>query len=258
MKFFFSESGLKRLEEIIRPGFLCVFDFDGTLAPIVEQHDEAHLPPDILPQLLELSNCAPVAIITGRSVDDIRNRLGFKPHFIVGNHGLEGVPGWEGRNNDYEAICQGWAQSLSGMLQDRDTFDPGISLENKRYSLSVHYRMTHDQMKAERQLAQAFQRLSPRPRIITGKCVFNLLPEGSADKGSALEQLMRATGAPSAIYVGDDVTDEHVFRLQRRNILSVRIERDPASAAEFYLNNRLEISQLLEELIKRTNELRTE
>jgi trehalose 6-phosphate phosphatase len=256
MTFLFSKPGLERLEQIIRPGVLCVFDFDGTLAPIVAEHAQACLPSDILRQLLELSNHARVAIITGRSVADIRTRLRFEPHFIIGNHGLEGVPGWEGHSENHEAICQSWAQRLSTMLQDHATFDPRISLENKRYSLSVHYRMVSNQSETEKQLAEVFTQLLPRPRIITGKCVFNLLPEGGPDKGSALEQLMRFTGAPSAIYVGDDVTDEDVFRLQRHDILSVRIEPDSHSAAEFYLHDRLEISQLLDELVKRSDQLR--
>ncbi len=93
---------------------------------------------------------------------------------------------------------------------------------------------------------------------MAGKCVFNLLPQGAADKGSALEQLMRETGAPSAIYVGDDITDEDVFRLQRRDILSVRIEKGASSKADFFLNDRIEIAQLLDELIARSRNLQAE
>jgi trehalose 6-phosphate phosphatase len=256
MTFLLSESGLTRLEQIIRPGVMFVFDFDGTLAPIVTQHEKAFLPSDILRQLLELSKYAPVAIITGRSVEDIRARLRFTPQFIVGNHGLEGVPGWEGRTEKYKVMCQEWAEKIQSFLKDRNTFDPGIALENKRYSLSVHYRMVRDHEKTEKQLIEAFEELAPRPRIITGKYVFNLVPEGAADKGSALEQLMRVTGTPSAIYVGDDVTDEDVFRLKRKDVLSVRIEYDPNSSAEFFLNNRLEISQLLDEMVRKARNLR--
>ena len=258
MTFLFTESGLQRLNEIIRPGALCVFDFDGTLAPIATRHQDARLPTDILKQLLQLSMFAPVGIITGRSIEDIRGRLGFTPHFVIGNHGLEGVPGWEKCSENYEALSQAWAEEIYAALQQDATFDPRISLENKRYSLSVHFRHARDSAGAERQLSALFERLLPRPRIMAGKCVFNLLPQGAADKGSALEQLMRETGAPSAIYVGDDITDEDVFRLQRRDILSVRIEKRASSKADFFLNDRIEIAQLLDELIARSRNLQAE
>lgn len=258
MTYIFSNAGQQRLDAIIRPGVLCMFDFDGTLSPIATQYQEAHLPSEILEQLLQLSKFAPVGVITGRSIDDICARLRFTPHYVIGNHGLEGVPGWEGRTENYDALCRTWAETILAALQEHAIFDPRISVENKRYSLSVHYRHASDPASAEKRLSELFHSLRPRPRIMKGKCVFNLLPEGAADKGSALEQLMRATGAPGAIYVGDDVTDEDVFRLQRRDILSVRIEKDSRSTAEFFLNNRLEITQLLDELIKRSRKLQAQ
>lgn len=251
MRFIFSESGLQRLEEIVKPGVLCMFDFDGTLSPIVPHHEQARLPSDILEHLLALSKHVPVGIITGRAVNDMRSRLPFEPDYVIGNHGLEGVPGWEGRAQHYEAICHGWIEKLTSALST-ETFDTGISIEEKCYSLSLHYRSTSDHIKAERQLTELFQTLSPQPHVIRGKCVFNLLPDSEINKGSALAQLMHVTSASSAIYVGDDVTDEDVFRLKRRDILTVRTEPGPDTAAEFFLNNQPEISRFLEELIKRS------
>ena len=254
MTLLFSEAGLRRLDDIVRPGILCVFDFDGTLSPIVTQPDKAHLPLDIRQRLAELSNHAPVAIITGRSVTDIRPRLEFEPDFLVGNHGLEGVPGWEQHSLHYEKLCRDWRHMLSAGLQDQTRFDPAIWIEDKHYSLSVHYRLARDRSKAEMQLAELFAGLMPPARVIAGKCVFSLLPRDAADKGSALEQLMRISGAHSAIYVGDDVTDEDVFQLRRRDLLSVRVEHAPGSAAEFFLHHWLDIVQLLDALIQRLRE----
>jgi len=254
MKPLFSEAGLHRLDEIVQPGLLCVFDFDGTLSPIVTQPERARLPAGVLQRLVDLSNHAPVAIITGRSVTDIRPRLGFVPDFLVGNHGLEGVPGWEPRGERYTEICRDWEEALSAALRDQARFDPGIRLENKGYSLSVHYRLARDRSRAETQLAELFASLMPAARVVAGKCVFSLLPQDAADKGSAFEQLMQISGARSAIYVGDDVTDEDVFRLRRPDLLSVRIERSADTAAEFYLHHRFDIVQLLDELLRRLRE----
>jgi trehalose 6-phosphate phosphatase len=124
-------------------------------------------------------------------------------------------------------------------------------LENKRYSLSVHYRETSDPEQAASWLQALFDGLSPRPRVVAGKYVFNLLAHDACNKGSALEQLMHTSGARHAIYVGDDVTDEDVFQLHRADVLSVRIEQGQESAAEFFLPQAEDILWLLEELAAR-------
>lgn len=247
----FSGGGFRRLDEIVKPGLLCVFDFDGTLSPIVALPDQARLPLAVRRRLLELSQLAPIAIITGRSLADIRSRLEFEPDYMVGNHGLEGVPGWEKRSESYETICREWEDTLSAALQGNGHYGDGIRIENKQYSLSVHYRLARDHKKTERQLIELFDSLLPPARIIAGKCVFSLVPPDAADKGSALNQLMEISGAPSAIYVGDDVTDEDVFVLQRSDLMSIRIGISRDSAAKFFLSHRGEIVQLLDDLIRR-------
>jgi trehalose 6-phosphate phosphatase len=246
----FSQPGIARLDAIVKPGMLCVFDFDGTLAPIVSTPEHASLPSDVREKLVALSSLVPVAILTGRSLADIKARLGFKPDYIAGNHGLEGLPGWEERSVEYERTCRAWMALLTSALQDPQ-FDSGIRIENKQYSLSVHYRMAQDQLKTEKALAELFAGKLPEARVIGGKCVFNLMPQHAADKGHAMERLMQLSGARSAIYVGDDVTDEDVFRLRRRDLLTIRIEPAAASAAEFYLSYWHNILQFLDDLIRR-------
>ena len=91
----------------------------------------------------------------------------------------------------------------------------------------------------------------PRPRVVWGKLVFSLMPEDAGHKGSALEQLMATTNARSAIYVGDDITDEDVFRLRRPDVLSIRIEHAEHSAAELHVPHPGDIVPLLDELVSR-------
>lgn len=250
MELLFSEIGYKRLEDVSWRRLLCAFDFDGTLAPIAPLPEQAHLPETIRERLIALSEYAPVAIITGRSVDDIRPRLGFAPDFVVGNHGLEGVPGWETLSAQHRYLSSGWMAQLSETLKSEQS-DPGIFLEYKQYSLSVHYRLSHHPEQAMRVLERIFAKLSPRPRVVGGKYVFNLLAEDACNKGSALARLMEISGAPDALYVGDDVTDEDVFRMRHPGILSIRIERHVGSAADFYLPRTDDVIQLLEELTAR-------
>jgi trehalose 6-phosphate phosphatase len=247
---FFEYAG-QRFDELVRPGILCAFDFDGTLAPIVTNPDQAEMPAPILRRLLSLQEVAPVAIITGRSLDNIAQRLGFEPDFVVGNHGIEGFAGWEEPADDYRKLCEQWHARLSRALADHDRFDPGILIEQKTYSLSVHYRMARDRRKTELALLNLFAGQTPAAHIIGGKCVFNLLPPHAPDKGKTMALLCEANHFSSALYIGDDVTDEDVFRLHRPDWLTIRIERSSDSDAEFYLHHRLDIVQLLDLLIRR-------
>lgn len=247
----FSETGLQRLDQIAQSGLLCVFDFDGTLSPIVLQPERASLPLGVLQRLTELQALAPIAIITGRSVADIRGRLGWTPDFLIGNHGLEGLPGWEQHSARYAAQCQTWSCAITDVLQDTERYDAGIFIEDKQYSLAVHYRLARERAKIETELHALLVTLQPLPRLVAGKFVINLLPQNAPDKGHAIEQLMRVSGAKHAIYVGDDVTDEDVFRLRRADLLTIRIERSVDSAADFFLHHRPDIMLLLDELISR-------
>lgn len=254
----FSAGGQRRLDSIVRPDMLCVFDFDGTLAPIVPQPEQARMTLAVKKRMLELSRLASVGIITGRSLEDVRKRLEFQPTYVVGNHGLEGIPGRERQSAAWEAVCLGWEQAILAALKDKDSFDAGIRLENKRYSLSVHYRFARDHLEAQKRLTELFATLSPPPRIVAGKSVFNLLPSDAGDKGDALEQLIEISGAPTAIFVGDDVTDEDAFALRHDGLMTVRIGWSGSSAAKYFLSQRGEIVLLLDDLIRRLRLLEAE
>jgi len=246
----FSEAGKRRLEEIARPGLLCAFDFDGTLTPIMPRPEQVRLHEQVRQRLLSLSTFAPVAIITGRSLDDIRGLLGCSPDFVVGNHGMEGVPGWEARAAEHERQCAEWKAQLADMLATVPESE-GIAIEDKRYSLSVHYRAAPDPQRAASFLDDVCRRLVPRPRLVAGKCIVSLVGEDAWHKGDALEALMDQTGATAAIYAGDDVTDEDVFRLRRSDLLSVRVERSADSAAGFFVPQAHDIEAVLDLLVAR-------
>lgn len=253
----FSDAGLRRLDDIVGPGLLCVFDFDGTLAPIVPQPEKASLPQEVLQRLSALSTHVPLAILTGRSVADIRSRVAFEPDYIIGNHGSEGVPGWQVRGDDYRQLCQSWKAILAPALQDEKRFGPGVWIEDKGYSLTVHYPPAQANEGVTTNLNALFAQAIPAARVIAGKSIFNLLPANAPHKGDALEKLMEISGARHAIYVGDDVTDEDAFQLRRQDILMVRVEYFADSAAEFYLPDWPDIVGLLDELIRRLQGLRS-
>lgn len=247
----FSPEGRGRLDELARPGLLCAFDFDGTLAPLVTQPDRAHTPKNIIARLGELSNYAQIAVITGRSVADVSDRLGFHPDFLIGNHGLEGVPDWQAQAAHYRDACRQWMNILTETLPAHGELENSVWIEDKVYSLSIHYRVARDRIGTEQKLLELLPGLLPSARFVAGKCVINILPLDAGDKGNAMSALLTASQASGALYVGDDVTDEDVFRMRRPDLLSIRIGHDTRSSAEFFLAHRLCILQLLDELLVR-------
>ena len=247
----YSEAGRARLDAIVQPGVLCVFDFDGTLSPIVPAPDEAFLPAPVLARLQALQGLARIGILTGRALADIAPRLNFKPDFLVGNHGLEGLPQSSQQISHFRQLCSNWHSDVRQALTSGALADPGVMVEDKLISLSVHYRHAERQEPVVTALRALFAGLTPAPRIIGGKYVFNLLPHAAGDKGTAFEQLMQHSGAPSALYVGDDVTDEDVFKLHRPDLLSIRIGQSQHSSAEFFLRRHVDIVRLLDDLIER-------
>jgi len=251
MQALFSEEGRQRLAAIARPGLLCAFDFDGTLAPIMPRPEQVRMPDGVRERLEQLRLLAPIVIITGRALDDIRGLLGIAPDFVVGNHGMEGVPGWEARAAEHVRHCAAWKNQLSHILEEHAAQAEGIVVEDKRYSLSVHYRAAPDRDRAEAFVNAACAALEPRPRLVAGKCIVSLVSVDAWHKGNALDALVESTGAAAAFYAGDDVTDEDVFRIKRPGLLTVRVEHSETSAADFFIPHAQDMEALLDELILR-------
>jgi trehalose 6-phosphate phosphatase len=98
-------------------------------------------------------------------------------------------------------------------------------------------------------LEQRIARLVPPPDIVHGKRVLNLLPPDAPHKGEALQSLLGLSGCARAMYIGDDVTDEDVFRMRMPEVLSIRVGRKRTSAAEMYLKNQTEVARLVRRLV---------
>jgi trehalose 6-phosphate phosphatase len=93
--------------------------------------------------------------------------------------------------------------------------------------------------------------LTRQALFMEGDSVVKLVPPGTVNKGAALEQLMRMSGAESVLYVGDEAADEDVFQLRRPDMLTVRIGMATNTKAEFFLPQRLDVFQVLDKLIGR-------
>lgn len=249
MSYALSAQGLAHLSAFVTPGTLFAFDIDGTLAPLVSRPWDARVPTGLQRALGTLAEHAAVAIITGRAIEDARPMLAFAPRYLVGNHGAEGVPGFEAASAHCARVCRAWLDELSKAAEPwRDI--PGIVLEDKTYSLTFHFRHAPDRDAALRLLSDRSGALFPAPTLLDGKFVLNLLPPGAPHKGEALAALLTQSRCDRAVYVGDDASDEAVFQLRSPAVLSVRVERDPASAANLYLRGQKDVARFVGELVR--------
>lgn len=247
MTHLFSPAGDRALDDAVRGQPLIALDFDGTLAPIVSVPDNARAPRAISRMLERIALHAPVAIITGRAICDVTERLGFAPHYIVGNHGAEGMP-----NCDpawLRGTIEGWLTTLNTALGA--SLEPlGVSIEDKGLSLSLHYRFAHDRAAAEAAIERVIATMSPQPRIIGGKFVANLIPQDAPDKFRAAQALAKLARAGTVIFAGDDVTDDVVFEHAPSHWLTIRVEPLDGHRARFHLNHQNEVAIFLQRLLR--------
>lgn len=246
MRHLFSPEGEQALAAVARLKPLLAFDFDGTLAPIVARPDDARVSIAVSRWLDQLSKLASVAIITGRAVADVTPRLGFEPRYIIGNHGSED-PGGRIAAPDLAAL-----DALRARLSEKseELRAVGVAIEDKRYSLALHYRLARNQEEASARIADVLDQLGPGLTTFGGKCVVNVAPAGAPDKGDAIVSLVEASAAKAAIFVGDDINDESVFARAHDDWLTVRIGRDyPASLARFFLDSHSEMAILLQKIL---------
>jgi len=243
----FSPDGIACIAAIMTTRPLLAFDIDGTLAPIVDDPGGARLPADIQQCLATLARRYDVAIVTGRAVEDARRMFAFEPRYLVGNHGAEGIPRWAERSQAYVRTVHGWREAL----ETCEALDAtGVTIEDKRYSLSLHYRRAPDRGAAHRAIRACVERLEPAATIIDGKAVVNLLPPGAPDKGDAVRALIDETQRPTAFYVGDDDTDEAVFGLHLPSVVTVRVEPSDDSQATLFLRDQREVLTLLQHIAR--------
>ena len=241
MRPLFDREGMHALDVVLRARPLLAFDFDGTLAPLVERPDDARVPVEVSRSLDRLARLRPVAVVTGRSVADVSGRLGFSPRFIVGNHGAEDP----GRSAQLDASClEGLRAHVAARKAELDA--AGVQVEDKGFSLTLHHRVAHDQDRALACIRSLLAGLDPRLRPFGGKFVVNVVAAGAPDKGDAVASLVQRAGCGVAVFVGDDVNDEAVFVRALPNWLTVRVGSDDLdSRAGFFLSDHSEVAALL-------------
>lgn len=233
-------------------GCLLMLDFDGTLSPIASTPDKAILPKSTQRILKALTSHLPVAIVSGRLLDDIRKRVESHELIYAGSHGMEWqIHGQIGHVTIPKETLEMLQTAKLGLAKLPSEF-PGMLLEDKRLSLAIHYRLIRpSQAKAFRTRVMETIRpfLKNDLELIEGKKVFELRPEMNWTKGHFAEFIVRHLEQGDhkrllPIYVGDDTTDEDAFK-RLRNGVTVRVGKKFGSAADYYLKDQGMIDHFL-------------
>lgn len=200
-----------------------ILDVDGTLAPIVARPELAEVPVETRLELKRLAaRYALVACLSGRAGTDAAQLVGVPEVETIGNHGLELLP-------DADALAAAVA-AFRRAIGDR------WPVEDKRLSLSLHFREASDQDAAVQALgAIADEAAHAGLDARWGRKVLEIRPRVEADKGTAVRALLARSGARLALYAGDDTTDLDAFRGLREAGLEHAVAiavASPESAAE--------------------------
>jgi trehalose 6-phosphate phosphatase len=244
MKYLFSEMAGQLLSSLTYTETLYAFDYDGTLAPIKSTPNKALPSKQTVALLRTLVRSAPTAIISGRSVKDLRTRFDFSPGRLIGNHGAEGLGTAKAAIVKAKRDCASWKRQLLATWKE-EIKDHQVLLEDKTYSLTLHFRNSKKKKKTLPELLKRAAELEPHPRILRGKSVINLLSEGTPHKGLVLLELMKINHSKRALYIGDDETDEDVFSMHDPRIITVRVGKKKNSHAQYYVKSQSEVNRVL-------------
>ncbi|HBA61324.1 MAG TPA: trehalose-phosphatase [Elusimicrobia bacterium] len=249
MKDFWKNSSAVSARLAAARGLLVTLDFDGTLAALAETPGQARLKPEFKTALKALAAAPGVSvfILSGRALASVRGLVGLRDLYYGGNHGIELVgPGLAWR--DAAAVkARGQVAGIAAEIQERFPPGTGVLVENKVFSASVHYR----NLKAAYRrgfLSRMKALTSARSKTLSwrsGHKVFELLPRGAAHKGHAVELLRKRLGRPFCAAVGDDLTDEDMFKALAGSGVTVRVGRKRASKAGYFLSGQAEVLRLL-------------
>jgi alpha,alpha-trehalase len=239
-----------------------LLDYDGTLTPIVDNPANAVLAEEMRAAVRELARRAPVAVISGRDLEDVGRLVGIKSVVYAGSHGFDmRFPGGRrlehARGAEYLPALDAAEQELRTRLRNV----PGARVERKKFAIAAHYRRAQESdVPAIEAALDDVLRQHAELRKTSGKKVFELRPAAQWHKGSAVLWLLRELGLNDGlpVYIGDDETDEDAFAALRGRGITIAVRESPRpTAARYTLRDSAEVRHFLEWLARTIAPTRT-
>lgn len=236
------------------PVKILMLDFDGTLAPIAETPSVAKLSVEMKNLLNKLSRKKGfyLAIISGRSLPDLKKKVSLKNIIYAGNHGLEGEIFKEKYCFPIPKEMLFTLKTIEQQLSQTAKQLKGVFVEDKRSVLSFHYRLAGKQIPEAKAVFNKI--VSPFIQndlvsILVGRMVYGIRPKVDWDKGNFAKLVInkvktRTKTTPAAIFIGDDTTDEDIFR-KLNNEITVKVGKGSLSNAKYCLKNTKDVFKFL-------------
>ena len=230
--------------------------YDGTLAPIVDNPDEAVMTDEMRETLKRLSEVCTVSIISGRTRETIESMIGIDGLVYAGSHGIDIL-------GDNIRMLHKDAEKFVPLMKDQWTYlskelgnIPGIFIKNKTYTVAVHSRLVpNEEIKRIEKVMYDIVKKNEGLSLLTGNMVYELFPAIDWDKGQAIRWIMHELGLSwdesSVVYIGDDVTDQFAFRVIRTRGTGIMVsEKSKPSAAHFRVSSTYDVRELFEKMIE--------
>jgi trehalose 6-phosphate phosphatase len=236
-------------------------DYDGVLSPIVDRPEDAVMTREMRRTVSELAARCPVCVVSGRDRSVVQRLMGLDDLIVAGSHGFDI---WHPERGTLEHdAASGYEDLVAGVTDTLRTElggVPGVSVEPKRASVAVHFRLAAAE-DARRVQELVDRLLAERPgelKVTPGKKVLEVQPRLDWDKGAAVGYLLEVLGLTGddvvPIYLGDDVTDEDAFRVLRGRGVGVYVgdqaELGRETAAAFTVDAPDQVRELLEGLAR--------
>ncbi len=231
---------------------LLFLDYDGTLVPIQRLPSLAVLPAGMKGLLRRLSKRPNVSLglVTGRSLSDIKRLVHLNTVFYVANHGFHtslAKSRWVHPEAQRALPALG---KIFSELRGAVSSIPGVLIEDKQYTLTVHYRNVRERSVPllKKSVGSVVHPYRTTVKMTTGKKVLEVKPNVSWGKGHAVLRVLKllaSRGKPLIVYIGDDKTDEDAFRLLRRTAITIRVGWSRSSCAAYFVHSPTEVQEVL-------------
>lgn len=229
-------------------------DFDGTLAPIVEHHTDAAISEEMRGLVKELSQRYCIAVISGRGMADVKQRMNLPDLYYAGSHGYEisGPNGFFKENEEAQKILPLFDE-IEPVLREQLQKIKGVDFERKKFTVAIHYRQVKSDLEQEvKDEVNRVLKNYPKLTGAGGKKVIEIRPDIDWDKGKAVEFLKKELSDqkdPFSIYVGDDVTDEDAFREVQHGLGILVGEHSQKTYADYSLKDLDEVKIFFRNLL---------
>jgi trehalose 6-phosphate phosphatase len=235
-------------------------DFDGTIAPIVDDPQAARPLPGVVELLGPLADrYAAVALISGRPATYLADHAAAPGVRYLGMYGLEEIRDGRLEVDQHLAAARPTVEAATADLREHPAVrDSGAWLEDKRYAVAVHTRRMRDPDRWAAEIDRAAGAVAARHglEVVPGRLVWELRPAVRSDKGDAVRRVLAETGARSVVVVGDDRGDLPAFAVAAELgddgwRVAVRSDEAPAellAEADLLLDGPPAVRDLLERL----------